>query len=255
MAKRGLQLWWRGHSTNTWELTPQVFRAWPRRPARYEANALNRFRQRAPTRHANCPTADDFAAWLFLAQHYGLPTRLLDWTKAPLYALFFAVWEPGRDKVDGTLWGMEPARLNEVFTGEFCIYHDSDPPAKSLVHAAFTLKAPVLNYAVAIEPDERDARMLLQQSRFTIHGDSDSLNSLKHSSTFLDPIVIPARSKPKLRAQLDDLGITRSSLFPDLSNLAIELKDGSWSASPWETESANREQQAQERPTSKQGDT
>src|SRR5690606_36926394 len=50
--------------------------------------------------------------WLFLMQHYGVPTRLLDWTDSPLVALFFAVYNVDRDDRDASLWVLLPAALN-----------------------------------------------------------------------------------------------------------------------------------------------
>ena len=93
--------WWRGHGRSDWTLVPSVYRlqsTW--NEIRFEQNILGRFVQRARTRHSPCPPDGDFAAWLYLAQHYRLPTRILDWTESILIAAFFAVGftEIRRDK-------------------------------------------------------------------------------------------------------------------------------------------------------------
>ena len=98
-------------------LIPSVYRDDSRGP-NYESAMANRFAQRAPTRHANCPMKGDLAAWLFLMQHYRLPTRLLDWTEGPLIALFFAVEGEEDAEKDGVLWALEPFAMNGVLNGD-----------------------------------------------------------------------------------------------------------------------------------------
>ena len=76
------EIWWRGQSSAAYLLVPRVYRI--NRGVRAEQNLSLRFRQYAQTRYEKCPPQDDFCSWLFLAQHYGLPTRLLDWSESPL---------------------------------------------------------------------------------------------------------------------------------------------------------------------------
>ena len=57
----------------------------------YELRLLRKFRARAHLRHHTCPDYFDYFGWLSLMRHYGLPTRLLDWSESPLVAAYFAM--------------------------------------------------------------------------------------------------------------------------------------------------------------------
>jgi hypothetical protein len=79
---------------------------------------LQHFRMKAPSLARNTvPPRGDTDQWLFLAQHVGLPTRLLDWTEGLFFALYFALYDSkGRPRTrDGaTVWMLNPLALNRL---------------------------------------------------------------------------------------------------------------------------------------------
>ena len=86
-------LWYRGCGKVSHELKPSLYRHKGSKTIEdfmaLEKRLLSRFRERSIPFHAVLMT--DPWEWLFLMQHYGVPTRLLDWSESPLMALFFAV--------------------------------------------------------------------------------------------------------------------------------------------------------------------
>jgi hypothetical protein len=73
-----------------------------------ENKLLFRFKQQAHQFVPHTPPPDDKASWFALMQHYGAPTRLLDWTLSPYVALYFAVEEKG-EREDGysAVWAID----------------------------------------------------------------------------------------------------------------------------------------------------
>jgi hypothetical protein len=107
---------WRGHAQLDWLLQAEVFRRPGASFGRYSENSLIRyFMAYAEARHARCPAQHDLLGWLTLARHYGLPTRLLDWSTSPLVALFFAVSDDKESSgVDGGLWALHAGEMNRA---------------------------------------------------------------------------------------------------------------------------------------------
>lgn len=170
-----------------------------------------------------CPSSNDYASWLFLMQHYRLPTRLLDWSESPLIALFFAVAEMLNEP--GSLYALDPRGLNRNQTGEDGIMTADYYKATLLFNAALETKAPRVSQILAIGANQVDSRMLAQASQFTIHGTPTPLESLNNSREFLIRFEIPEIAKQNIRDELFAIGIRESVVFPDLEHLAHELEE------------------------------
>ena len=77
---------------------------------------------------------------------------------------------------------------------------------------------------MATDGREIDLRMLVQIGRFTLHSYNAAIEHLPNSASWLRRYIVPKEQKRKIRAQLAAMGIKQSNLFPDLTNLAAELR-------------------------------
>ena len=222
--KFNTMLWWRGQSSDdpSWALRPRVFRGdWS---ALREHQLYIRFMRRARFRHHDSPGNEDSAkpAWLFLMQHYGLPTRLLDWTESPLVAAFFAVSKHGDQ--DGLLWAFSPTKHNEARLSVPAVLGAPHKRVLEVTLPAFTPQGQRLDSCVAVYPDEADLRMLLQSSAFTLHGSPKALDDYDNHEAYLLRFRVAAEAKEDIAHQLKLCRIQLSTLFPDLESLARDLE-------------------------------
>jgi hypothetical protein len=212
------QVWARGHSDANWKLLPGAHR----KPPILETQIAQMFRLRAPARYEKCPTRTDLPAWLTLMRHYGLSTRLLDWSESSIVAAFFAVETGPRDR-NAAIWLLSPGKLNLLYD-ESLIPLLSSPSIRNLVEGAFNWRLEG-DKVLAVGAPQIDLRMAMQLSHYTIPGHRDPLEDHPKASSYLRKLVIPRDAMDEFNGDLSILGIRRSIIFPDLENLAAELEE------------------------------
>ena len=197
--------WWRGHVSIDWHLVPNLYR---KGFAAKEYNMNHRFRMLAKVRHAKCPGNNEALPWLFLMQHYYLPTRLLDWSESPLVALYFALEKKIDEGVDAAIWGVSPTGLNQEQMGKPCICMPRSSSLGKLPMEAFVRNTDNPDSRIlSVVTEQSDPRHMAQQSAFTIHGIDTPIEDLPEANSYLVKIRIPSETKQSFRQLLHVLGI------------------------------------------------
>jgi len=232
--------WFRGQSKVLDKLVPSIFRdnyfnaLTDMIKPHIESEFIQRFMLLAPSVESKLPPSDDYLKWLFLMQHHGLPTRLLDWSENILVAIYFACLKD--EKEDGEVWSINPSRLNALNSDEGILI-PSSKEVNFVAHASCHNNPKKLaelmqvnyipDYPVAFKPPYDHPRMLAQQSVFTIHpktqnGHEIPIDELK-TDKYIDKIIIPSKLKRKFLEDLFELGITKRTLFLNLDSIADSI--------------------------------
>lgn len=230
------QYWYRGVSKSSHELKPKLYRKsgfesvrkYPRSKSN-EDEIRRGFKSCALQLMTEPHLPEDEKGWYFLMQHYGVPTRLLDWTDGALLGLYFAVRELKKPR-DAAVWVLDPTWLNDkTFGGPEETYlegimlpewKETDPWFPKPFEEALHPKMPV-----ALDPPHVARRVSVQRSHFTIHGtDKNGLDGLaRQKDSKLVKITIGEGGIVGILDDLETYGIVETTVFPDLEGLAREL--------------------------------
>lgn len=187
-----------------------------------EERAVRVFRRKAHIYLSDRSALQDDLRCLALMQHHGAPTRLLDFTKSPYVAAFFAL----EDAVDDAavyalntpaLWSAAP-QIDPTLTRERI-----DPRVPGNYERWFSgNRWPIVWFG---EPLEMDQRLVAQSGLFVLPGTLDQpldaiLRGYPSAHPLLVKYVLPRTMREPAMQALYRMNVTNASLFPDLDGLA-----------------------------------
>lgn len=183
---------YRGQADSDWELLPRAGR--PPYDDNDDKHTLDFFKRHAAIFLKLTPTNN--WEWLAIAQHYGVPTRLLDWSKNPLIAAFFAVSE----NIDCD------AAIFRFKYENYASMENKDP---------FEMKS-----VTVVIPSAHSDRILKQRGYFTIHPNPKVPFSKAPAKGVIEKFIIKKEYRRKLRTEISHYGYTSFDIFYDLQSLA-----------------------------------
>lgn len=247
---------YRGHGNADWPLA-SVFERWlgrmkqgnPERNIRdlFSEGALEKFRtlylrpfmhfaRRLPD--VQLPPEEDIDTWLALGRHHGLTTPILDWTRSPYIAAYFAAIEAFNIAADEQrLFTAEKSGVDAArkYWSSFESAVTGRGGQMAIPHEPFSIWALACHNDTFVEDEFRlldtaefrNARLHAQQGLFTylmhdVHIDMESYLVSRKLGRHLEKFVIPAQEAGKALHDLGLMGINNAALFPDLTGAAFQ---------------------------------
>lgn len=235
LRKTNESLWFRGHSSSDYRLTPSMFRSpFAATATANEYSFMGSFKSKA-IRYVQRPMSDDreiaYFQWLFIMQHYGTPTRLLDWSQNALIALAFATQyrEGVPDNKSADVWCLNPRKLNA--TVRYAEYELNPIPnicELSSLRRMYSKGSDLgkITNPIAIVGLHETERIIAQNGVFTLFPDRPpfALEDLPNASDYLYRITLANNCIDEIAHDLFYIGISETTLFPELESISKEIR-------------------------------
>lgn len=209
-------LWYRGMASADYKLLPSLHR-FPN-GLQKEQDLFHEYERSAARLAAK--RSNDWEL-LFDMQHYGIPTRLLDWTDVLGVAIAFALYDTKDDGQDSSIHVLDPKKLNSKsgLTQIRRAANDQNFEYKKIYWQGIPFNAV---YPIAIDGPLQNDRMVAQQGAFTVHGsnheyfETDGFDCLRK-------IVMKPGAKPGAREFLEHANLNAYSIYPDIVGMARHI--------------------------------
>ena len=220
----------RGLSDSTYRLETTLMRLGGKY-AELERHMLRNFKKYA---HRNVVEHDSLWHWLSVAQHYGLPTRVLDWTYSPFIAMHFATANIEKFDLDGVIWAVDYVKAHKLLPPKLRTWVEREGANVLTVE----LLSEVVNslqeldsldsekVVIFFEPPSIDDRIVNQYAFCSVMSDPCLVLDdwfLAHPE-ISKRIIIPASLKWEIRDKLDQSNVNERVLFPGMDGLSRWLK-------------------------------
>lgn len=217
--------WFRGHADLQWTLTPTALRYRTTDQRDRALGLLRAFKRYAETKLPHLPETGEELKWVQHARHYGLPTRLLDWTRNAGIALYFACErQVNKADVDGAVYMLNPLDLNRMAYPRAPRVYDAHSDvrriAKYLSLSGHEEEDGLKT--IAINPVWNSPRIVLQQGAFTLHGSRDFTLTADQAPSLVCWRV-PAEHKHSILRELERVGISEMSIYPEPEHMCRYL--------------------------------
>jgi len=216
---------------------------WEGKPAEAERLLIHEFKKRAHHYVRDVPRETAEIEWLALMQHHGAPTRLLDWTRSPYVALFFAVRGSSANLGNPAIWVLNIEYCTRVacrvLQEQLCL---KQPPSD---HQLFDLCCDkAFDVVFPIDPMRANERLAIQQGVLLYPGNiGKSFDENLSGGVGMDDMVrieIDRELIPIAMYHLHMMNISHATLFPGMDGFSVSMKELLWIPEHVRPESASR---------------